>query len=139
MGGGRGAGGGDEVDEDGGWWIEDGGGGSARYRGEAAGGKILRSLKLPQDDVVWNCLRIEDLMRLICMLVLVGVCGGAWAEDNAVVARPAIVSAEEWGSKPEAIPAERKHVPKYITIHHAGVVYKAGTDPAKSECSGGCR
>jgi hypothetical protein len=48
------------------------------------------------------------------------------------VAKPAIVSAEEWGSKPEPIPAERRHVPKFITIHHAGVLYKAGTDPVKS-------
>ena len=72
-------------------------------------------------------------MRLICMLVVVGVCGAAWAaEGGGKAAKPAIVSAEEWGSKPEPIPAERRHVPKYITIHHAGVVYKAGTDPAKS-------
>src|SRR5687767_5440435 len=42
-----------------------------------------------------------------------------------------IVSREEWGSEPQPFPESRKHTPKYVTIHHAGVVYKPGTDPAK--------
>ena len=48
------------------------------------------------------------------------------------VKAPAIVAASEWGSKPQEIPAERRHVPKYITIHHAGVLWKAGDEPVKS-------
>jgi hypothetical protein len=28
-------------------------------------------------------------------------------------------------------PDSKKHTPKYVTIHHAGVIYKPGTDPAK--------
>jgi hypothetical protein len=47
------------------------------------------------------------------------------------VERPPIVSAKEWGSEPQPIPDERKQIPKYITIHHAGVLVKSTTDPAK--------
>src|SRR4051795_8407041 len=72
------------------------------------------------------------MIRLMLMVGFVIPLVALGEEKAAVVARPAIVSAEEWGSKPEPIPAERKHVPKFITIHHAGVLYKAGTDPAKS-------
>jgi hypothetical protein len=64
------------------------------------------------------------------MLVLVAVCGVALADGAAV--KPAIVSAAEWGSKPEPIPDSRRQVPKYITIHHAGVLWKAGDEPVKS-------
>src|SRR5262249_26529005 len=44
--------------------------------------------------------------------------------------RPAIIYADEWGSKPQFIPASRKHAPKFITIHHAGVLWRGG-DPAQ--------
>jgi hypothetical protein len=48
------------------------------------------------------------------------------------VERPGnFVTREEWGSEPQPIPDERKHTPKWVTIHHAGVDYKPGTDPAK--------
>jgi hypothetical protein len=46
--------------------------------------------------------------------------------------RPAIVPASEWGSKPQPIPDARKQTPKSITIHHAGVLWKAGDDAVKS-------
>src|SRR4051812_5030847 len=70
----------------------------------------------------------------VMMLVGLLVCGVARGEEKAAVRvpKPAIVSAEEWGSKSEPIPAERKHVPKYITIHHAGVLWKAGDEAGKS-------
>src|SRR5687768_15924728 len=44
---------------------------------------------------------------------------------------PPVIPASEWGSKPHPIPAERKHTPTFITVHHAGVVWKAGDDPVK--------
>lgn len=44
--------------------------------------------------------------------------------------RPAIVSRDEWGSKPHAIPESRKHVPAWVTLHHAGVPWR-GKDPAQ--------
>jgi hypothetical protein len=49
----------------------------------------------------------------------------------AAAPKPAIVPTSEWGSKPQPIPDSRKHVPKFITIHHAGVPWKAGDDPVK--------
>lgn len=43
-----------------------------------------------------------------------------------------VVSRDAWGSKPQPMPTTRRHVPKLITIHHAGVLWKAGTDPAQN-------
>ena len=54
------------------------------------------------------------------------------AQDAPKVPKPAqLVTREQWGSEPQPIPEQRKHTPKYITLHHAGVDYKPGTDPAK--------
>ena len=47
----------------------------------------------------------------------------------AAVEKPPMVSAAEWGSTPQPIPASRKHTPKYITIHHAGVIPRSTVDP----------
>lgn len=46
------------------------------------------------------------------------------------VDRPETVTAEEWGSTPQPIPEERRHVPEFVTIHHAGVLWNAGSDGA---------
>jgi hypothetical protein len=43
-----------------------------------------------------------------------------------------LVTREQWGSTPDPIPNARKHVPKWITIHHAGVLWTNTTDPAQS-------
>ena len=48
----------------------------------------------------------------------------------ALAARPPIVTREAWDSRPAPIPASRKQVPVWITIHHAGEVWKPGADPA---------
>jgi hypothetical protein len=50
---------------------------------------------------------------------------------KAVPRPPKFVTREEWGSEPQPFPDSKKHTPKYVTIHHAGVDYKPGTDPAK--------
>lgn len=50
--------------------------------------------------------------------------------EPGTVARPVTVSAEEWGSTPQPIPEERRHVPEFVTIHHAGVLWKAGDEGA---------
>ncbi|HWP39342.1 MAG TPA: peptidoglycan recognition family protein [Tepidisphaeraceae bacterium] len=42
--------------------------------------------------------------------------------------RPAIVPASQWGSRPQPIPESRRHTPRFITIHHAGVLWRGG-DP----------
>src|SRR5688572_15735445 len=41
-----------------------------------------------------------------------------------------IVTRQQWGSKPDPIPDSRKHTPKWITIHHAGVLWTNSRDPA---------
>ena len=70
----------------------------------------------------------------LAMALLFSVNVTVWAEQEAQdapppVDRPRVVSAKEWGSDPLPIPDERKHEPKYITVHHAGVTWKAGSDP----------
>lgn len=48
--------------------------------------------------------------------------------------RPAleIITRQEWGSRPQPIPESRKQTPKFFTLHHAGVLWKPGTDAAQS-------
>lgn len=84
---------------------------------------------------------------LLGLLVLVGCASSARADKEPTptttataaaaaatkkVPRPTnIVSRDDWGSEPQPLPDSKKHKPKYVTIHHAGVDYKPGTDPAK--------
>ncbi|HEX6963806.1 MAG TPA: peptidoglycan recognition family protein [Lacipirellula sp.] len=57
---------------------------------------------------------------------------GVQAADRQRVTKPKnIISREEWGSKPDPIPASRRHTPKYITLHHAGVLWTNSQDPAQ--------
>lgn len=42
---------------------------------------------------------------------------------------PKFVTREQWGSNPDPIPDSRKHVPKWITIHHAGELWTTDKDP----------
>ncbi len=67
---------------------------------------------------------------VICGHAIVAIAADK-APAAARVEKPPLVSAKEWGSEPQPIPAERKHTPKYITIHHAGVLQRSTTDPAK--------
>jgi hypothetical protein len=46
------------------------------------------------------------------------------------VAKPPMVTREEWGSNPDPIPDEARHDPDIVTLHHAGVLWKEG-DEAK--------
>lgn len=68
---------------------------------------------------------IHSIPFLLCVLCV--LCGSTSAQTT----RPAMVTAEEWGSKPQPIPDERKHTPKFVTIHHAGVPWKAERTPAE--------
>lgn len=47
------------------------------------------------------------------------------------VPKPPIVSREEWGSKSQPIGEDRKQVPEWITIHHAGEVWHDKDDPVE--------
>jgi hypothetical protein len=46
------------------------------------------------------------------------------------VSQPAIITASEWNSTPSEFPAEYLHTPSKVLLHHAGVTWKAGPDPA---------
>src|SRR4051812_6861783 len=82
------------------------------------------------------------MRRIVHAIVLViGLtCLAAVADDGldkpatkpaaaSAVPKPRIVTREEWGSQPQPIDESHKQVPKYVTIHHAGTLWKAGTDP----------
>lgn len=45
--------------------------------------------------------------------------------------KPAIVSAQEWGSNPDPIPDERRQEVKQLTVHHAGELWKPTDDPLR--------
>jgi hypothetical protein len=79
-------------------------------------------------------MRTSLLAFVFVLLALLGACETQEARQPDVkpgVPKPAIVSAKEWGSTPQPIPDARKHTPKYITIHHAGVLWEAKTTPDK--------
>jgi len=59
-------------------------------------------------------------------------CGVLADETHQRADRPKIIPPTDWGSKPQPIPTTRKQTPKFITIHHAGIVWKAGADPVKT-------
>jgi iduronate 2-sulfatase len=42
-----------------------------------------------------------------------------------------IVTREQWGSKPDPIPDSRRHMPEWITLHHAGVLWTNSVEPAQ--------
>src|SRR5262245_8126416 len=72
-------------------------------------------------------------ISLVAVVLLVDVEPPKTASPpKAVVSRPPrIVTRDEWGSKPDPIPASRKQTPRFITIHHAGVVWTNSKDPAQ--------
>lgn len=81
-------------------------------------------------------MRVRLLNRVIAwpVIVLCLMVSPAFAEDEAAQSQPAVekpetITAEQWGSDPLPIPEERRHTPKFITIHHAGVEWAAGSDP----------
>ena len=79
-----------------------------------------------------------SLSTSLVFLLMLSIPVGAYANQDAKqpdvtpgVPKPAIVPAKEWGSNPQPIPDARKHTPKYITIHHAGVLWEGKTTPDK--------
>lgn len=67
-------------------------------------------------------------IQIICVLCFFAFM--AAAPSTRPVSPPKIVTTQEWGSVPQPIPDSRRHTPKFITIHHAGVEWKGGRDPA---------
>lgn len=50
---------------------------------------------------------------------------------SAKVGKPEIITREQWKSEPQPLAETTKHTPRFITIHHAGVDWKAGRDPVE--------
>jgi len=74
--------------------------------------------------------RVWFVAAIAGVLLITEVGIGAVPAERAEVARPPkFVSAEEWGSQPDPIPEERRHTPKYVTLHHAGVLWTGDRDP----------
>lgn len=74
-------------------------------------------------------------MRVLLLTVTLGLATTAVAQNAAPppVPRPErYVTREAWGSMPDPIPATRKHTPKWITIHHAGVLWTNTSTPEMS-------
>src|SRR5207244_405696 len=71
------------------------------------------------------------MVPVLC--VIVGSAHLARADEPTTkpVPKPDIFTREQWDSTPQPMPDSRKHTPKYITIHHAGTVWKPGGDPQK--------
>jgi hypothetical protein len=63
----------------------------------------------------------------------VGSVALAQKAESPPVPRPErYVTREAWGSTPDPIPATRKHTPRWITIHHAGVLWTNTSTPEQS-------
>lgn len=63
---------------------------------------------------------------LIALVVLTTACAAPPA-----VRPPNLVTREQWGSKPQPIPDSRRQTPRWITIHHAGELWKKSQDPVE--------
>ena len=83
----------------------------------------------------------RTILPTLCLIALCVSCKSTQAQGvsskpdeptTKPVEKPKMVSAAEWGSTPQPIPEERRHTPKNITIHHAGVEWKNTTTPIKS-------
>jgi hypothetical protein len=66
---------------------------------------------------------------VLCVPVSLVQADDETAQSQPTVDQPAMITVEQWGSDPLPLPDDRKHTPKFITIHHAGVEWKAGSDP----------
>ena len=69
----------------------------------------------------------QSITLSVGLLVLLATTGSM--ADEPSVPKPKIISAKDWGSNPLPMPESRLHEPRFITLHHAGVEWKAGDDP----------
>jgi N-acetylmuramoyl-L-alanine amidase len=74
---------------------------------------------------------MRNALTVICVLAnAVAAFAQPATKPSVRIEKPPIVSAKEWNSTPQPIPEERRHTPKYITVHHAGVFVPSTRDPA---------
>lgn len=71
-------------------------------------------------------------MRVLSFVMAASLAVAASVSAQPPVPKPSkFVPRAEWGSKPDPIPESRKHTPRWITIHHAGVLWTNSQDPAQ--------
>lgn len=68
-------------------------------------------------------------MKRACLLFCLSVLCGE-SSLAASVPKPSLVKRSQWGSKAQPISVFRMQTPQWITIHHAGELWKHGADPA---------
>jgi hypothetical protein len=68
---------------------------------------------------------------VLCVALMTASVRSADEPAKTKLSKPPTVLREDWGSKPKPIGDDHKHTPKQITIHHAGVDWKTGRDPAE--------
>ncbi len=91
---------------------------------------IFRRCRIQQYLSAKHHLALILLMMALLLSCHTGaIASGDVATDVATVAKPPIVSREEWGSKPQPIDDSRKQVPQWVTVHHAGELWHDGDDP----------
>lgn len=73
---------------------------------------------------------MTKLLTLMLFLLPLAGCAILGGGDSQSVMKPAVVSGPEWGSEPAEFPASYVHTPRQVLIHHAGVAWKEGDDPA---------
>lgn len=66
----------------------------------------------------------------IFFLASLATCAEPRARVN-VPRPPKFIAAEEWGSRPDAIDDSRRQVPRFVTLHHAGVLWTIDRDPVE--------
>jgi len=78
---------------------------------------------------------MRNALSALSVVLLLTACASAQATTKpsaGKVEKPPIVTAKEWGSKPQPIDDSHKHTPKRITIHHAGVFWKGTQEPVNT-------
>lgn len=72
------------------------------------------------------------LLAALLSLLVTGCALVSRPTTDGSVAAPAMVRAADWGSRPQPLPDRLRHTPRFLTVHHAGVAWKPGTDPAQA-------
>lgn len=86
---------------------------------------VIRPLVARQSD--FAMFRIALRFSFVGFLV-----ASTFGRADVKVPHPAnFVSAEDWGSRPDPIGEERRHTPKFVMLHHAGVRWTTDRDPVE--------
>lgn len=64
------------------------------------------------------------------LVLLLAAAPGAVASPEAPAPKPDVVSRDDWGATPADYPEAMRHTPRVVLLHHAGVIFAPGADPA---------